>query len=113
MPELMTVSSPGHAEELRTGSPLAALGLTSRPLNSLLRHGVNTIAQLVTHSREQLKHEIRGLGAGGVAEVEAALARHGLNLATDSPGFRYPRPMSRNSRNHHAWQQPVSHPTSH
>lgn len=111
MSELMTGSSPVLTDELRTGSPVTLLGLSSRPLNSLLRHGVNTIAQLIANSRGELIYEIRGLGAGGAAEVEAALAQHGLNLASDTIS-RYPRPKSRKTRNHNAGQQPAPHRTS-
>lgn len=105
MPET-TESSSIRAIEDQWVRPVAVLGLPSRPLNSLLRHGVTMVGHLITRSRRDLVQEIQGLGVGGLAEIEDALARQGLSLAAHSK-FRYSQPVSRNVRNHNTWQQPV------
>lgn len=106
MPE-RNESSSVRAVELQRVRPVAVLGLSSRPLNSLLRHGVNTVGQPIARSRGDLVQEIQGLGVGGLAEIEESLTHQGLSLTTDSM-VRYPRPVNRNVCNHNTWQQPVT-----
>lgn len=67
------------------------------------RHGVNTVGQLIARSRQDLKNEIQGLGNGSISDIEEALKREGLSLASAGSAFRYSRPLSRHARNHHAW----------
>jgi DNA-directed RNA polymerase alpha subunit len=89
--------------ELQLARPISELRLPARAANGLARHGVNTVGQLVARSRQDLKNEIHGLGSGSISEIEKALMREGLNLATAGRAFRYGRPLSRHARNHHAW----------
>lgn len=60
---------------------LAGLGLTTRVRNSLQRHGISTIEELTVRSSEELRFDVRGLGPGGIKQINAALAAHGFCLA--------------------------------
>lgn len=98
--------------ELEQARPLADLGLPTRALNSLLRHGIVTVGQLIARSSADLIREVHGFGAGSLREIEDALALQGLSLAVETSTFRYMQPLSRNVRNHNAWQRPVTGATS-
>ena len=89
--------------ELHRQRPVSLLFLPGRVQNSLLRHGIRTVGQLITRSEEDLLTEVRGLGATSTAAIVIALAREGLNLAADSGYTRYPRRDGRHVVNHHAW----------
>lgn len=89
--------------ELQQARPISELRLPARAANGLARHGVNTIGQLIARSRQDLKNDIHGLGTGSIRDIEEALKREGLSLATAGRSFRYTRPLSRHARNHQAW----------
>jgi DNA-directed RNA polymerase alpha subunit len=89
--------------ELQRARPISELRLPARAANGLARHGVNTIGQLIARSRQDLKNEIHGLGIGSISDIEEALKREGLSLATAGRGSRSTRPLSRHARNHRAW----------
>lgn len=89
--------------ELQRARPISELRLPSRAVNGLARHGVNSIGQLIARSRQDLKNEIHGLGIGSIRDIEEALKREGLSLATAGRTSRYSRPLGRHARNHHAW----------
>lgn len=89
--------------ELQRARPISELRLPARATNGLARHGVNTIGQLIARSRQDLKNEIHGLGSGSISDIEEALKREGLGLATTGRAYRYTRPLSRHARNHRAW----------
>jgi len=89
--------------ELQRARPISELRLPARAANGLARHGVNTVGQLIARSRQDLKNEIQGLGIGSISDIEEALKREGLGLATAGRAFRYTRPRNRHARNHHAW----------
>lgn len=93
--------------ELGSARPIGELGLTGRTANALLRHGVNTVGQLIARSRHELAFEIRGLGEGGLAEIEKALKDRGLGLAAGT-AYRYARPAYRSAINHEQWMRPVN-----
>ena len=59
---------------------LTELDLTTRARNSLDRAGVETVAELCRCRAAGLMR-VPYLGAGQVAQIRAALARHGLDLA--------------------------------
>ena len=89
--------------ELQRARPISELRLPSRAANGLARHGVNTIGRLIARSRQDLKNEIHGLGVGSIRDIEEALKREALSLATAGRTSRYSRPLGRHTRNHHAW----------
>jgi len=89
--------------ELQRARPISELRLPARAANGLARHCVNTIGQLIARSRQDLKNEINGLGIGSISDIEEALKREGLGLATTGRAYRYTRPLSRHARNHRAW----------
>ena len=89
--------------ELQRARPISELRLPARAANSLARHGVNTIGQLIARSRQDLKNDIHGLGIGSISVIEEALTREGLSLAAAGRALRYGRPLSRHARNHRAW----------
>lgn len=66
-------------------SDITDLGLPTRPLNSLRRHGISTTEQLTSWSPEDLQFEIQRLGPGGIKAIKAALERHGLSMAASRP----------------------------
>ncbi|MBP2268369.1 hypothetical protein J3A64_003833 [Pseudarthrobacter sp. PvP004] len=72
---------PDHNGELGSTEVLTELGLPARPMTSLRRRGISTIEELITWSAEDLRFEVQGLGRGGLKEIEAALARLGLQLS--------------------------------
>ncbi|WP_396020565.1 DNA-directed RNA polymerase subunit alpha C-terminal domain-containing protein [Arthrobacter sp. ISL-48] len=86
------------------------LGLSTRGRNALLRHGIRTVGQLITRSRDDLVHEIFGLGTRAVTEIEAALYREGLGLAAERGPQRYrgtySANTSRHTKNHYLWLTP-------
>lgn len=61
---------------------LEELGLTTRAYNLLKRNKVNTLKELLRHSQESIL-DMRSCGVGTLADIEKALASHGLALATD------------------------------
>ncbi|QCP00126.1 hypothetical protein FCN77_23460 [Arthrobacter sp. 24S4-2] len=89
--------------ELQRARPISELRLPARATNSLARHGVNTVGQLIARSRQDLKNEIHGLGIGSISDIEGALKQEGLSLASSGRALRYTRPLSRHARNHRAW----------
>jgi DNA-directed RNA polymerase subunit alpha len=62
------------------GMLVGQLGLSLRASNCLASANVNTVGELVTHTREQIL-EMRNAGEQTVEEIEAKLAEHGLKLA--------------------------------
>lgn len=87
---------------------LADPHLSPRARNALLRHGMTTIEELTSRTRQELLTEIIGLGAGSLNQIEEALARKNLTLATASTHSAharpYRRPKDRHVRNHNRWQ---------
>lgn len=59
---------------------VATLGIKGGTLSALREHGVNTVGQLVTFTREQLK-PLRGLGDAELDHIEVALAGVCLGLS--------------------------------
>jgi DNA-directed RNA polymerase alpha subunit len=93
--------------ELGQVRPVAELGLSRRAVNTLLRHGVNTVGQLIARSSDDLYLELHGLGEISLKEIEDALAGQGLSLSPQTSTFRYVRkPLRRHVRNHNMWQHP-------
>lgn len=92
-----------RSSELQQARPISELRLPARAANGLARHGVNTIGQLIARSRQDLKNEIHGLGFGSIGDIEEALKREGLSLATAGRALRYTHPLNRHARNHQAW----------
>ena len=62
------------------GDPLEDLKLSNRALNSLKRHELETVQELVRMSENDL-YELRGMGERLVNEIREALALRGLALA--------------------------------
>lgn len=93
-------------ETRRSTGPVSLLGLANRTTNPLLRHGINTIEELIARSRQDLAYETRGLGEHGLNEIEAALERQGLSLANDHSHPYRQRPY-RSAINHRKWQTPA------
>ena len=62
---------------------VATIGINAEALCVLLDHGVSTIGQLVTFTREQLK-PLRGLGEAELDHIEVALAGVCLGLSRAS-----------------------------
>jgi hypothetical protein len=83
-----------------------------------MRHGIATVGELVSHSRNHLMADVMGLGAGSLDLIEEALALQNLSLAQDSTTFRYARPYVRSKtqhrQNHSTWisapEEPPSQP---
>ena len=96
--------------ELQRQRPVSVLLLPGRVQNSLLRHGIRTVAQLIARSQEDLMTEVRGLGATSAAVIVKALADEGLRLAVDSGYTRYPMAGGRHVMNHYAWLDSVPVP---
>ena len=86
------------------------LNLPPRVMNALIRHGVQTIGQLATRTRNEWLTEIVGLGVGSVRAIEEALAREDLSLVAESfvsvRARPYAHPKDRHVRNHQAWLAP-------
>jgi hypothetical protein len=57
--------------------------MSSRTLNTVLRHKILTVGDLTSRTAADLT-DLRTLGAGGLAEILRVLAPHGLVLAADS-----------------------------
>ncbi len=66
------------------GDPLEDLKLSNRALNSLKRHELETVQELVRLSENDL-YELRGMGERLVNEISEALAMRGLTLADNAP----------------------------
>ncbi len=66
------------------GDPLEDLKLSNRALNSLKRHELETVQELVRLSENDL-YELRGMGERLVNEISEALALRGLTLANNTP----------------------------
>lgn len=66
------------------GDPLEDLKLSNRALNSLKRHELETVQELVGLSENDL-YELRGMGERLVTEIREALAMRGLTLADNAP----------------------------
>lgn len=62
---------------LTADSPIAELGLTTQAPKSLAEAGIDTVEQLLTHTRDELA-ALRGMGARRLADLDAALGRHRL-----------------------------------
>lgn len=65
------------------GDPLEDLKLSNRALNSLKRHELETVQELVQMSENDL-YELRGMGERLVNEIQEALALRGLTLADNT-----------------------------
>ena len=87
---------------------LADPNISLRAQNALLRHGMTTIEELTSRTRQELLTEIIGLGIGSLNRIEEALARKNLSLAPDGAHSAharpYSRPKDRHVRNHNKWQ---------
>ena len=59
--------------------PISALEISARPYGCLRRHGIQTIAQLMACSKEELL-QLRNFGSGSMDEISRSLARFGLSL---------------------------------
>ncbi|MGO4431725.1 DNA-directed RNA polymerase subunit alpha C-terminal domain-containing protein [Paenarthrobacter sp. RAF9] len=105
MQENSTSRAPRKAEQRRFGV-VTDLGLSSRAMNSLLRYGISTVATLITWSPEDLLFCVRGLGWGGIEEIERALVRQGLSLTPGRRSSYTAPPTPQTVRNHQMWQLP-------
>ncbi|MCY3958020.1 MAG: DNA-directed RNA polymerase subunit alpha [Chloroflexi bacterium] len=65
------------------GDPLEDLKLSNRALNSLKRHELETVQELIQLSENDL-YELRGMGERLVTEIREALATRGLALADNA-----------------------------
>ncbi len=65
------------------GDPLEDLKLSNRALNSLKRHELETVQELIRMSENDL-YELRGMGERLVTEIREALELRGLALADNS-----------------------------
>ena len=72
------------SNELST--PIEELDLTVRSYNCLKREGINTVAELIALSEDQLMN-IRNFGSKSVDEVRDKLASLGLRFKDAVPGF--------------------------
>lgn len=59
--------------------PIENLGLSSRAFNCLKRNGINTVADLVRMTADELC-ELRNFGSTSLGEVKGALASQGMSL---------------------------------
>lgn len=67
--------------------PIDVLGMGTRPYNCLRRMGIETIGQLISHSRKELL-TFRTAGTGIVDEITRCLAKHRLFLREDPDPIR-------------------------
>jgi len=72
-----SASSPGE-------TPLAALGLSIRPYNALMRRGIKTVQRLVRMSDDEIL-EVRNIGANSLAEMREKLAAFSYNPPSAEP----------------------------
>jgi DNA-directed RNA polymerase alpha subunit len=68
--------------------PISALHLSARTYNALSNDGIETVADLVQYSHQDLL-SLRNFGRRSLYEVEAALAGHSAALAK-APGKKQP-----------------------
>ena len=66
--------------------PIEELDLTVRSYNCLKREGINTVAELIGLTEEQLMN-IRNFGSKSVDEVRDKLVSMGLSFKESAPGF--------------------------
>ena len=66
------------------GDPLEDLKLSNRALNSLKRHEIETVQELVRMSENDL-YELRGMGERLINEIHESLAMRGLTLTDNAP----------------------------
>ncbi len=66
--------------------PIEDLELTVRSYNCLKREGINTVAELIALTEDQLMH-IRNFGSKSVDEVRDKLTSMGLKFRDSLPGF--------------------------
>jgi DNA-directed RNA polymerase subunit alpha len=66
--------------------PIEELDLTVRSYNCLKREGINTVAELINLSEDQLMN-IRNFGSKSVDEVRDKLTSMGLKFRDSVPGF--------------------------
>ena len=66
--------------------PIEDLELTVRSYNCLKREGINTVAELIALTEDQLMH-IRNFGSKSVDEVRDKLTSMGLRFRDSLPGF--------------------------
>ena len=67
--------------------PIHELELSIRSENCLLRGGIQTVGDLLRHSRDDLL-KIRNLGKKSLTEIEAKIAACGYSLANSKPGAK-------------------------
>lgn len=60
-------------------APISLLGLTTQAPQTLADAGIKTVGQLLDHNREAIA-DLRGMGAGRLADIEAALDKRGLTF---------------------------------
>lgn len=81
------VTAPDVSEEANQYLPMLAygievLGLTTRTYNCLRRSGIETVADLISHSEQDIE-DIRNLGSKSLKETIAALTDYGFSLRRD------------------------------
>lgn len=60
-------------------TPISGLGLTTQAPKALAEAGITTVGQLLDYKRDTIA-ELRGMGASRIADIERALAEHGLSF---------------------------------
>lgn len=60
-------------------TPISELGLTTQAPKTLAEAGITTVGQLL-EAKPQTIADLRGMGASRLADIERALAEHGLRL---------------------------------
>lgn len=55
------------------------IGFSLRTYRSLYKYGICTLGDIIKYTKEDLE-KIRNLGVKGIEEIEAVLAKHGLEL---------------------------------
>lgn len=62
---------------LTADSPIVDLGMTTQAPKTLAEAGITTVAQLLTHTRDELA-ALKGMGARRLADLDAVMSAHRL-----------------------------------
>jgi len=71
---------------IRHDTPISKLGLTTQAPKVLAEARITTVGQLLDSTRESIA-ELHGMGASRLADLEHALAEHGLSLGKPLPNL--------------------------
>ena len=78
--ELMTMLPMDDPRPCRATAHVSKLQISTRTLNSLGRHKIETVAQLLGHSRKSLL-KLKGIGEKQINDIIDALERNGYNAS--------------------------------